>query len=121
MVYRVHPAQTTHQEDLIRERAIRVWSRFRFEDPECERLRRRRVAEALLDRANLRLRQGRLREAGRDVRSARRLEPRGLGERGVVALLGARHGAAKLLARHPRLVAPAFAAWRVLQRVDRFS
>jgi glycosyltransferase involved in cell wall biosynthesis len=121
MVYALHPDQVTHQEDLIRERAVRVWSRFRFDDPECERLRRRRVAEALLDRANLRLRQGRLRDAGRDVRSARGVAPEGLGERGLVALLGARHGAAKLFARHPRLVRPAFAAWRLLRRVDRFG
>lgn len=121
VVYGVHTDQVTHQEDLIRERAVRLWSSFRFDDPECERLRRRRVAEALLDRANLRLRRRRLREAGRDVRSARRVAPGRLGERGVVALLGARHGAAKLFARHPRLVRPAFAAWRLLQRVDRFG
>jgi uncharacterized protein YebE (UPF0316 family) len=44
-----------------------------------------------------------------------------LGEREVVALLGARHFAARLLATHPWLVRPAFSAWRVLQRVDRFD
>jgi glycosyltransferase involved in cell wall biosynthesis len=121
VVYGVHPGQVSHQEELIRERAVRVWSRFRFDDPECERLRRLRVAEALLDRANLRLRQGRLRAAGRDVRSARRVAPEGLGERGLVALIGARHGAARLFARHPRLVRPAFSAWRLLRRIDRFG
>ena len=120
VVYRVHPGQVSHEEGLIRERAVRVWSRFRFEDPVSERLRRRRVAEALLDRANLRMRQGRLRAAGRDVRAARRIAPEGLGERGVVALLGARHAAARLLARHPRLLRPALRAWRRLQRFDRF-
>lgn len=120
MIYRVHPGQVSHDEGLIRERAVRVWSRFRFDDPLAEGLRRRRVAEALLDRANLRLRQGRLRAAGRDVRAARRVAPEGLGERGVVALLGLRHGAARLLARHPRLLRPALYAWKRLQRVDRF-
>lgn len=121
MVYSIHPDQVTYEEDLIRERAVQVWSSFRFDDPECERLRRRRVAEALLDRANLRLRRGRLRAAGRDMRSAQRIAPEGLGERGVVALLGARHGAAKLFARHPRLVRPGLAAWQLLRRVDRFG
>lgn len=120
MVYRVHPGQVSHDEGLIRERAVRVWSRFRFEDPVSEGLRRRRVAEALLDRANLRLRRGQLRAAGRDVRAARRTAPEGLGERGVVALLGLRHAAARLLARHPRLLRPALLAWRRLQRFDRF-
>jgi glycosyltransferase involved in cell wall biosynthesis len=120
VVYRVHPEQASNREELIRERAVQVWSRFRFADPECESLRRRRVAEALLDRANLRLRRGRLRAAGRDVRAARRLAPEGLGERGVVAILGLRHGAQRFLSRHPRLLRPALRAWSRLQRFDRF-
>jgi hypothetical protein len=39
----------------------------------------------------------------------------------VVALLGARQAAARLLATHPTLVRPAFLAWRTLQRIDRFG
>ena len=42
-------------------------------------------------------------------------------EREVVALLGARQAASRLLATHPRLVQPAFSAWRVLRRVDRLG
>jgi glycosyltransferase involved in cell wall biosynthesis len=116
MVKRLHPEQVTHREELIRDRAVGVWSRFRFADAECERLRRRRVAEALLDRANLRLRHGRLRDAGRDVRSARRVAPGGLRERELLALLGARRGGARLLARYPRLMPAAYATRRLLQR-----
>jgi hypothetical protein len=68
------------------------------------------------------LRRRALAAAIRDIRAARRAAPgEWLGERGVVALLGVRHGAARLVARHPRLVRPAVAAWRVLRRVDRFG
>jgi hypothetical protein len=62
-----------------------------------------------------------MRAALRDVRAARQAAPGPIGERGLVALLGARHGAAKLLARHPQLVKPAFFAWRALQRLDRIG
>jgi glycosyltransferase involved in cell wall biosynthesis len=120
VVHGIHPDQISHDEDLIRERAVQVWAGFRFDDPECERLRLQRVAEALLDRGNLRLRRRRLRGAFRDLRAARRIAPGRMGERGLVALLGARHGAARILARHPQLMRPAFAAWRLLRRVDRF-
>jgi len=120
IVHRVHAGQVSNDEELIRERAVAVWSRFRFDDPVSEGLRRRRVAEALLDRANLRLRQGKLRAAGRDVRAARRIAPEGLGERGVVAVLGVRHAVGRLLARYPRLLRPALLVWGRLQRFDRF-
>jgi hypothetical protein len=84
-------------------------------------MRRRRLAEALLARANVRVRRRRLPEAFRDVRAARRIAPGRFGERELVALLGWRHAAARILATHPRLVRPAFAAWRTLQRFDRFG
>jgi hypothetical protein len=84
-------------------------------------LRRVRLAEALLARANLRVRRRALRAAIRDVRAARRVAPGRLGERGIVALLGARQGAAHFLARHPRLVPPALAAFQRLQRFDRIG
>jgi glycosyltransferase involved in cell wall biosynthesis len=121
VVYSMHPAQAIHQEAVTRERAVRLWESFRFDDPECERLRRLRLAEALLARANLRVRRRLVREAVRDVRAAREAAPGPIGKRGLVALLGARHAAAKLLARHPRLVEPAFFAWRTLQRLDRIG
>jgi hypothetical protein len=106
----------------MRDRYVRLWESFRFDDDaECERLRRRRLAEALLARANLHVRRRRLLSAGADVRAAREAAGGSLGERELVALLGARQAAARLLARHPRLVGPAFSAWRVLQRADRFG
>jgi hypothetical protein len=118
-VYALHAGQSLHRESDIRDRYVRLWNSFRFDDPECERLRRRKQAEALLARANFRLRHGDLREAGRDVRAGLRVAPGRLGERELVALLGARQAAARLLATHPRLVQPAFSAWRLLRRVDR--
>jgi glycosyltransferase involved in cell wall biosynthesis len=119
-VYAVHPGQTTHgQQQHIRDRSVRLWQSFRFDDAESERLRRRRLAEALLIRANLHLRRRRIGSAARDVRAARAAAPGRFGEREVVALLGARQFAARLLARHPVLVGPALSAWRFLQRLDR--
>jgi glycosyltransferase involved in cell wall biosynthesis len=120
-VYALHPGQAVHREDDMRDRHVRLWSSFRFDDPECERLRRRKLAEALLARANLRLRRRDLRAAGRDARAGARVAPGRLGERELVALLGARQLAARLIAGHPRLVEPAFSAWRVLQRLDRLG
>lgn len=119
-VYALHPGQVVHREQDMRDRHVRLWGGFRFDDAECERLRRRRLAESLLTRANLHLRRRRIRSAARDVRAARAAAGGRLGEREVVALLGARPFAARLLATHPRLVGPAFSAWRVLQRLDRF-
>jgi glycosyltransferase involved in cell wall biosynthesis len=120
-VYALHAGQVVHREQHMRDRYVRLWDSFRFDDPECERLRRRRLAEALLARANLHLRRRRVRAAARDVRSARAVAPGPLRERELVAVLGARQAAARLIAGHPRLVRPAFAAWRVLQRADRFG
>jgi glycosyltransferase involved in cell wall biosynthesis len=118
-VYAVHPGQTMHRQQHVRDRSVRLWDSFRFDDAECERLRRRRLAEALLARANLHLRRRRIASAARDVRAARATAPGRFGEREVVALLGARQFAARLLARHPVLVGPALSAWRFLQRLDR--
>jgi glycosyltransferase involved in cell wall biosynthesis len=120
-VYALHPAQVSHRCELVRERAVRLWESFRFSDPECERLRRRRLAEALLARANLRLRRGQIGSALDDIRAARAASPRWWGERGLVALLGLRPAAALALTNRPRLLGPALRAWRVLERVDRFA
>jgi hypothetical protein len=121
-VYAVHPGQASHDDSLIRERGVRLWSNFRFADPEADRLRRLRLAEALLARANLRLRRRQPVAALRDVGAARAAAPgEWLGERGIVAFLGARPATARLAAGHPRLVRPALALWRVVQRVDRFG
>jgi hypothetical protein len=120
-VNRLHPGQVTRQEALMRDRAVRLWESFRFDEPECERLRLLRLEEALLARANLRLRRRDLRAALADMRAARATSPGRLGERGLVALLGLRQAAAHLLTRKPVLLRPALSAWRVLQRLDRFG
>lgn len=120
-VWRWHPGQSIHEGELFCERAMRMWASFRFADPEAERLRSLRLAEAHLERANLRLRGRLFRAALDDVRAACASSPNWLGERGLVALFGLRRGAARLLARHPRLVQPAFSTWRLLERFDRFG
>jgi glycosyltransferase involved in cell wall biosynthesis len=117
-VYRMHPGQMSHRAELVRERAIRMWESFSFDDPEAERLRRLRLGEALLERANLRIRQRRFAAALDDLRRASAVSTKSFGEREVVALLGLRRAAARLLARHVQLARPAFAVWPALARFD---
>jgi hypothetical protein len=120
-VYRMHPGQMTQDAAVVGERMIGMWESFDFEDPEAERLRRLRLAEALLERAHRRLRRGQVRAALGDIKVARENMPNWLGERGLVALFGLRRVAARFLVRHPRVVQPAFTAWGVLGRFDRFG
>jgi hypothetical protein len=120
-VYRMHPGQMSHRTEFVRERALRVWESFEFDDPEAEMLRRRRLREALLERANLKLLQGRVRAALEDVRRARAVFPKRFGERDALALLGMRRGPTRLIARHVRFARLAFAVWPVLTRFDRWS
>ena len=46
-VVSVHAGQTSAQHDW-RGRIVELWEHFRFDDPECERLRKQRLAEALV-------------------------------------------------------------------------
>jgi len=120
-VYRMHAGQMSHRSEFVRERAVRVWEGSRFDDPEAEFFRRRRLREALLERANLRLRQGRVRAAFDDVREARRVFAKRFGERDVLALVGLRRGPTRLMARHPWLTRTAFKVWPVITHFDRWS
>ena len=120
-VYRMHAGQMSHRSEFVRERAVRVWESFEFDDPEAELLRRRRLREALLERANLKLLQGRVRAALEDVRGARTVFPKRFGERDALALLGVRRGPTRLIARNVRLARLAFAMWPILTRFDRWS
>lgn len=117
-VYRLHANQRSRQERLHDE-TIATWSDFESVDPECEGLRRRRLAEALLARAGFRLRRGRIRAVLDDIRAARAAAPSWLGERGLVAFLGLRPAVWSAFARHPGAVRPALRAWRLLRRLDR--
>jgi hypothetical protein len=119
-VYRLHPNQRSRQERL-HDATIATWSSFDSADPECEGLRRRRVAEAFLARAGFRLRRGRMRAVLQDLRAARAVHPGWFGERGLVALLGLRPAVWRTFARHPRVVGPALRAWGALRRLDRLQ
>lgn len=118
-VYSVHPGQLSLDSAFVAERVVRLWDFFGFDDPECERLRRARLSEALLRRARVRLAAGAIRAGMRDVIRARRVAPGGIDRRGWIALTGLRTSAARYLAAHPRLVPPALGVWRRLQRHDR--
>jgi GT2 family glycosyltransferase len=113
-VYRLHRAQLSWRPEIA-SRPIRVYERFSFDDPECERLRRARLAEARLAYAGLLLSRGRLREARREVARARSVMPGRMGARGWVALARLRPRVAKVLAATPRLELTVLRAWRGLR------
>jgi hypothetical protein len=119
-VYRLHGNQRSRQQRLYDE-TIATWTGFDSADPECEGLRRRRVAEAFLARAGFRLRRGRMRAVVQDVRAAREAGPGWFGERGLVALLGLRPAVWRTFARHPRVVGPALRGWGMVRRLDRLQ
>jgi glycosyltransferase involved in cell wall biosynthesis len=99
MAYRVHAAQQSTHEDRFRDDGVRAWESFAA-DGEAERLRRERLARALVGRAATALKRGRLGAARGDLARARDL-----------AGLGARGRALALLADHPSLVGPCRALW----------
>jgi glycosyltransferase involved in cell wall biosynthesis len=120
-VQRLHPAQRTRQDGRVRDQSIAFWSSYALDDPECESLRRYRLAEALLVRAGFHIRHGRFAAALADIRHARVAAPGPMVKRGLVALLGLRPAVFRAFARHPRVVRPALRAWRVLEPLDRFQ
>jgi glycosyltransferase involved in cell wall biosynthesis len=120
-VYRMHAGQMSHRASFVRDRAVRAWEAFRFDDPAAERLRRRRLREAHLERANLHLRHGRVRVALGDVRAARSMFRKRFGARDALALLGVRRGPARLMARHVWVARAAFAVWPVLTHFERWA
>jgi glycosyltransferase involved in cell wall biosynthesis len=120
-VYRMHAGQMSNRMEFVRDRAVRLWETFRFDDPEAELFRRRRLREALLERANLRLRQGRVGAAYEDIRGARAVFPKSYGVRDVLALLGIRRGPTRLMARHAWVARSAFALWPVVTHFDRWT
>lgn len=104
MVYRVHARQFSALEEPMRRHEVALWELFSFEDEECERLRRSRLATALLARAAMHLKQNRLEEGRRDIEQARRVTPSSLGMRGNLLAV---------LAAHPWLMPAARRAYAV--------
>ena len=116
-VYTIHPAQASRDVEQMLDRGVRLWERFSFEDPVCERLRRRNLSAAFLARANLKLTSGRVREALIDVRAARAASRQALGLHGAMALLGVSNFARRFFRRHPRYSGPLETVWDFLKRV----
>jgi glycosyltransferase involved in cell wall biosynthesis len=95
MAYRLHPGQLSRDEERFRDDDVHVWESFSFADPECERLRRRYVAEALVSRSATHVKNDRIEAAGLDLERARALDSTSLGARGTII---------RILTRIPSLV-----------------
>jgi glycosyltransferase involved in cell wall biosynthesis len=106
VVYRLHPGQTGADQDKTRSDMVAFWERYRFDDPEAERLRREKVAYWLRACAGTHLKQGRAREARADLERARALDPHRRGPREQVL---------RLLAAHPAMVPWAHRLWSRLR------
>jgi hypothetical protein len=109
-VTRVSRGQLSWSDDSMPERAIASLTAFRFDDPVCEQLRRARLAEAFMSRANLHLRRRRYRCGRADVRRARTTARVGI--RGLLALSGAQRLAMTWVTGRPWAFVPALEAWR---------
>jgi glycosyltransferase involved in cell wall biosynthesis len=112
--YGMHPGQLSWRPGM-EARSIKAFERFRFEDPECERLRRARLAEAQFAAASTLLWRGRIREGRRAAGLARAAAPGALGARDWLALTGLRPRVAKLAAARPALLMAATDAWRAVR------
>jgi glycosyltransferase involved in cell wall biosynthesis len=112
VLYRLHSAQFTSNEPAMRSRTVELWRLFRFDDAECETLRRRHLAEALAARGMSRLKANDVAAARRDVQEAESLVPRSL---------GIRKYALPLLGPRPYLVRPALLAYRTLRSLQRLG
>lgn len=76
MAYRVHTGQLTAQETRFRDDLVIAWDLFEFEDADCEALRRRILAGALIARAATHLKAGEGRQAEAAAARARALTPK---------------------------------------------
>jgi hypothetical protein len=63
MIYRLHQDQTSRSDEYW-DFVVAAWEQFKFQDSQCERLRRKQLAEAYIGRAMMRL-------TSRDGRGAR--------------------------------------------------
>jgi glycosyltransferase involved in cell wall biosynthesis len=103
MIYRVHGSNLSATPEF-RTASVPAWESLHFNDPEAERLRQDRLAEALMNRAALRLQRGETKDAGADLARARQLAGR----------LDTRAAVFAFLSRHPVLARGATRGWRAL-------
>lgn len=108
----VHPAQVSWSESGLATRMIATLGALEFDDPGCERVRRMRLAEALLARTHVHLRQRRLHAAAGDLRAAREVAPRRLGVRALLALSGLRAPLMRWGSSRPWALIPLLRVWR---------
>lgn len=104
--YRVHDGQLSADELFFRDNTVALWERMTFERADAEALRRCRLAEALVDRAATKVKEGRGRSAREDLRRARRIAP---------AAERRRRSSLAVLAAHPALGRAAHVAWTRLR------
>jgi hypothetical protein len=109
--YCLHSGQMSWSGTDASARCARTLACFSFPDEETERLRRARLAEALLTQAGLQLRHGRVRPGGRLIRHAAAVSPAALTIRGMLAVSGVRRPLAHFVAGHPRALAAALPVW----------
>jgi hypothetical protein len=109
-VNRLSREQLSWSDESLPARAIATFAAFRFDDRLCEQLRRARLAEAFLARANLHLRRRRYESARADIRRARMTAR--VGVRGILALAVVQALAIRWISARPWALAPALEAWR---------
>ena len=114
-VCRVHVGQISWSEERLPSLLIAAYDEFRFDDPDCEDLRRARVAEFLVARARVHLMRRRFRLAWADIALAHRTSPRPLGLRAVLALSGVRGAVIRWGCRRPRALVAVLEVWRRLR------
>ena len=104
-VIAIHSGQLSTRHD--HERVIRTFERFRFEDPETDAVRRARLGDLRRCYALTLAGRGRLRSAGRQLRAASAVSPRGSGEGwatlAAVSMVTATPRLQQFTARHPRV------------------
>jgi hypothetical protein len=111
-VLTLHRQQVSWSEAGLPSRMIATHEAFRFVDADCEALRRARLAEFLLARANALLRARRWGAAWGDIGRAHRTSPRPLGLRALLALLGLREVTVRAGIAHPAALVAVLRLWR---------
>jgi glycosyltransferase involved in cell wall biosynthesis len=109
MIYRVHAGQLSASPQF-RDDSVRLWELFHFDDPECEAMRRRYLAHALLSQAAGCIKAGRYDRAHAAVRRADELGSGGL---------SLRERAIAMLGRRPRMASVCASGWRFAHRLPR--
>jgi hypothetical protein len=111
-VLSVHPDQLSWSEEALPSRVIATLEAFRFDDPLCDRLRRARLAEALLARAHGELRRRRFAAAHRDISRARETGGTARWWRAALAITGLPTTVMRWGSGHPRTLGLALRLWR---------